>query len=41
MCGPIGDNGGRRCQITLSMVGAIISLERDGLLICFECRGHE
>ena len=41
MCGPIGDNGVRRCQITLSMVGAIISLERDGLLICFECRGHE
>ena len=41
MCGPIGDNGGRRCQITLSMVGAFISLERDGRLICFECRGHE
>ena len=30
MCGPIGDNGGRRCQITLSMVGAFISQKRDG-----------
>ena len=41
MCGPVGDNGGRRCQITLRMVGAFISLERDGRLICFDCRGHE
>ena len=40
LCGPIRD-GTRQCEINLKRAGAAMSLEWDGQLICFHCRGFD
>ena len=38
LCGPLDEDGNRRCVIGLDALGAFLSRKIDKQLICFDCR---